>query len=116
MQVAGKVVVVTGGGNGIGRAMCEAFHRAGAAKVVVADIDPNAARAVDGAINGAALKWDVGKEKDGSHVIEATGHHCARSALFCPNAGVGGGCDPLSVNAGGNSGEPWLRSWAIHVM
>ena len=48
MQVAGKVVVVTGGGNGIGRAMCEAFHRAGAAKVVVADIDPNAARAVAG--------------------------------------------------------------------
>jgi len=44
MQVTGKVVVVTGGGNGIGRAMCEAFHGAGAAKVVVADIDPNAAR------------------------------------------------------------------------
>ena len=55
MQVTGKVVVVTGGGNGIGRAMCEAFHRAGAAKVVVADIDPNAARSVAGAINGAAV-------------------------------------------------------------
>jgi hypothetical protein len=58
--------------NGIGRAMCEAFHRAGAGKVVVADIDPNAARAVAGAINGAAFKCDVGKEKDILHVIEET--------------------------------------------
>src|SRR5256885_582331 len=116
MQVTGKVVVVTGGGNGIGRAMCEAFHRAGAAKVVVADIDPNAARAVAGAINGAAFKCDVGKEKDVSHVIEETEHQFGPIALFCSNAGVGGGFDPLSVNAGGNSDEPWLRSWAIHVM
>jgi len=39
MQVAGKVVVVTGGANGIGKALCGTFHRAGAAKVVVADLD-----------------------------------------------------------------------------
>ena len=39
MQVTGKVVVVTGGANGIGQALCEIFHRHGAAKVVVADLD-----------------------------------------------------------------------------
>ena len=39
MDVAGKVVIVTGGGNGIGKAMCERFHRAGARKVVVADLE-----------------------------------------------------------------------------
>jgi len=116
MQVTGKVVVVTGGGNGIGKAMCEAFHRAGAAKVVVADIDPDGARAVATPIGGAAFKCDVGKEKDILHVIEETEHQFGPIALFCSNAGIGGGFDPLSVNAGGSSDEPWQRSWAVHVM
>ena len=116
MQVTGKVVVVTGGGNGIGKAMCEAFHRAGAAKVVVADIDPDGARAVATPIGGAAFKCDVGKEKDILHVIEESEHQFGPIALFCSNAGIGGGFDPLSVNAGGSSDEPWQRSWAVHVM
>ena len=116
MQVTGKVVVVTGGGNGIGKALCEAFHGAGAARVVVADIDPDGARAVATPIGGAAFKCDVGKEKDVQHVIEETEHQFGPIALFCSNAGIGGGFDPLSVNAGGNSDEPWSRSWAVHVM
>ena len=72
MQVAGKVVVVTGGANGIGRALCEAFHRAGAAKVIVADLDIHGARAVAALIDGAAFKCDVAQEKDIVHVIEET--------------------------------------------
>ena len=116
MQVAGKVVVVTGGGNGIGKAMCEAFHRAGAAKVVVVDLDHAAAEAVATSIGGAAFKCDVGQEKNILHVIEETEKMFGPIALFCSNAGIGGGFDPLSVNAGGASDEPWARSWAIHVM
>jgi NAD(P)-dependent dehydrogenase (short-subunit alcohol dehydrogenase family) len=116
MQVTDKVVVVTGGANGIGKALCEAFHRAGAARVVVADIDPDGARAVATPIGGAAFKCDVGKENDVRHVIEETERQFGPIALFCSNAGIGGGFDPLSVNAGGTSDEPWSRSWAVHVM
>jgi NAD(P)-dependent dehydrogenase (short-subunit alcohol dehydrogenase family) len=116
MQVSGKVVVVTGGANGIGRALCEAFHRAGAAKVVVADKEAAGARAVAGLIDGAAFKCDVAQEKDVLHVIEATERLFGPIALFCSNAGIGGGFDPLSENAGGDSDEPFARSWAIHVM
>ena len=116
MQVTGKVVVVTGGANGIGRALCEAFHGAGAAKIVVVDLDGNNARAVAAGVKGAAFQSDVAKEKDILHVIEETERQFGPIALFCSNAGIGGGFDPLSVNAGGTSDEPWARSWAIHVM
>ncbi|MFQ3455468.1 SDR family NAD(P)-dependent oxidoreductase, partial [Bradyrhizobium sp. UFLA01-814] len=116
MQVAGKVVVVTGGGNGIGKALCEAFHAAGASKVVVVDLDHGAAEKVAATVGGAAFKCDVGQEKNILHVIDETERMFGPIALFCSNAGIGGGFDPLSVNAGGTSDEPWSRSWAIHVM
>src|SRR3984893_9566728 len=116
MQVTGKIVVVTGGANGIGRALCEAFHRAGASKVIVADLDLAGAQAVAALVDGKAFKCDVGQEKDIRHVIEETERQYGPIALFCSNAGIGGGFDPLSENAGGTSDEPFARSWAIHVM
>jgi len=116
MQVNGKIVVVTGGANGIGRALCEVLHRAGAAKVIVADVDIAGARSVAASIDGAAFKCNVGQEKDIRHVIEETEKQFGPIALFCSNAGIGAGFDPLSENAGGTSDEPWSRSWAIHVM
>jgi NAD(P)-dependent dehydrogenase (short-subunit alcohol dehydrogenase family) len=116
MLVKDKVVVVTGGGNGIGRALCEAFHHVGAAKVVVADLDIASARAVAASVGGAAFKCDVAQEKDILHVIEETERLFGPIALFCSNAGIGAGFDPLSENAGGASDEPFVRSFAIHVM
>jgi NAD(P)-dependent dehydrogenase (short-subunit alcohol dehydrogenase family) len=116
MQVNGKIVVVTGGANGIGRALCETFHRAGAAKVIVADLDIATARNVAASLDGAAFKCDVAQEKDILHVIEETERQFGPIALFCSNAGIGAGFDPLSMNAGGTSDEPFMRSFAVHVM
>jgi NAD(P)-dependent dehydrogenase (short-subunit alcohol dehydrogenase family) len=116
MLVKDKVVVVTGGAKGIGRALCEVFHRAGAAKVVVADIDGAAARTVAASIDGAAFKCDVAQEKDILHLIEETERMFGPIALFCSNAGIFAGLDLTGENVGGASDEPFARSWAIHVM
>jgi NAD(P)-dependent dehydrogenase (short-subunit alcohol dehydrogenase family) len=116
MDVAGKVVVVTGGGNGIGQAMCVAFHHARAAKVVVADLDATRAGIVAEAIGGTAVVCDVGRESDIKSLIENTERDHGPIELFCSNAGIGGGFDPMSENAGGSDDGPWAKSWAIHVM
>ncbi len=56
--LSGHTVIVTGGAQGIGRAFCEAFARAGA-NIVVADIDLDKANTVAQAIGGAAIAWRV---------------------------------------------------------
>ena len=48
MKLTGKVVVVTGGGNGIGRALCRRFAAEGAKAIVVADMNAASARQVAG--------------------------------------------------------------------
>ena len=57
-----RVVLVTGGGGGIGRAASLAFAREGAAHVVVADFDPSTAASTVEQVEeagGSASVWEV---------------------------------------------------------
>jgi NAD(P)-dependent dehydrogenase (short-subunit alcohol dehydrogenase family) len=56
-----RTAIVTGGGHGIGRAICRRLRRDGAT-VVVVDIDSEAAENVAAEINGIARVVDVGDE------------------------------------------------------
>jgi NAD(P)-dependent dehydrogenase (short-subunit alcohol dehydrogenase family) len=76
MTLKDKVAIVTGGGIGLGRAYCKALAAAGA-KVVVADIQPDAAGTVADEVGGVAVKVDVTSEKEtlamAARAVEAYG-------------------------------------------
>jgi NAD(P)-dependent dehydrogenase (short-subunit alcohol dehydrogenase family) len=63
--LAGKIAIVTGGGGGIGQAICTAFARAGA-KLVCLDIDGAAAQQTATAcgVDNLALRCDVSNEAE----------------------------------------------------
>ncbi len=110
MEVAGRVVVVTGGARGIGRALARRFVSARAAHVIVADIDGAGATTVADEIGGTAIRCNVADEDDVRHLIEQveTGH--GRVDIFCSNAGVAVGGGPEASTA------EWQRLWDVNVM
>lgn len=58
MRLEGKTAIVTGGGSGFGAGICRRFAAEGA-RVMVADIDMNAAQAIAEEIHGIAFEVDV---------------------------------------------------------
>jgi NAD(P)-dependent dehydrogenase (short-subunit alcohol dehydrogenase family) len=116
VQVKGRIVVVTGGAKGIGKGLCERFHREGARKVIVADIDADGAKAVAAAIGGAAYRCDVTNEADIVHLIDDVERQHGPIDLFCSNAGVATAFDPFKDNAAGDANDMWTFGWQVHVM
>jgi NAD(P)-dependent dehydrogenase (short-subunit alcohol dehydrogenase family) len=110
MQIQNKVVVVTGGANGIGRALCRAFAAAGARAVVVADLDEAGAKKVAAEIKGTSALTNVGKEADVKRLVEQTSKQFGQIDIFCSNAGIG-------VQGGPEAPDTdWQRSWDVNVM
>ena len=114
MNLNNQVVVVTGGANGIGRALCEKFALAGA-KVAVADLDGVSAKQVADNINGIAVAIDVGVEADIQRLVKETEEQLGPIDIFVSNAGVSFGDGPGWMAASA-SDEHWNTSWNINVM
>ena len=110
MQLKGKVVVVTGGASGIGRALCRRFAAEDARVVVVADVDATGAQAVAAQIGGIALPADVSREADLIALVKHVAGAYGTIDLFCSNAGIGieGGVDTPD--------QDWQRIWQINFM
>jgi len=114
MEIADKVVLVTGGAHGIGRALCERFAREGARGVCVADLDQSAGSEVAGSVGGLFAPCDVRDEAQIQAAIAATERRFGPIDLFCSNAGIAIG-DPGGQAAGASNAE-WTRIWEINVM
>ncbi len=115
MNLQGKVVIVTGGGNGIGKALCERFHREGARKVVVADLEQDSAEAVAATVDGDAFALDVRREEQIQAMVAEVESHYSQIDLFCSNAGIiATDGEPWWATSAPNS--TWQAMWDIHVM
>jgi len=110
MDIKGKVVVVTGGASGIGRALCERFAQEGARGVVVADLDEGKAQAVAAAIGGFAQRVNVADEADMQHLVKASTERFGQVDVFCSNAGIILRADEDAPAA------DWQRHWDVNVM
>ena len=105
MQLSNKVVVVTGGASGIGRALARRFADEGA-RVVVADLDGAGARAVAEEIGGLGVACDVAREEQ---VVDLIAQAPGPVDLFCANAGVAIGTDEATPDA------EWDLAFAVNV-
>jgi NAD(P)-dependent dehydrogenase (short-subunit alcohol dehydrogenase family) len=88
---SGSVVIVTGGANGIGRAICQGFARAGA-NVLCLDLDPKAGQELASQDNAPGTvvfrQSDIAKADDCRAAIEDAVARWGGIDIICNNAGI----------------------------
>jgi NAD(P)-dependent dehydrogenase (short-subunit alcohol dehydrogenase family) len=93
MKLQGKVAIVTGGAQGMGRAICLRYAQEGA-NVVVADLNLDGAQAVVDEITAAdgkalAVRVDVRNQEQVQRMVDTAVTHFGGLDILVNNAGVG---------------------------
>lgn len=102
-------VVVTGAGHGIGRALAVRMAAEGA-RVVVNDLDADAARDVAAEVGGHAFPGDAATEDGVAALVSAARDHLGAIDVWFANAGIGRGEGLDTTEA------DWAASWDVNVM
>src|SRR3954449_10846231 len=112
MDLNERVIVVTGGASGIGRALARRFAAEGARGVVVADLNGGGAEAVAAELGERAigLACDVSDERAVNTLIDHAEDAFGPIDLFCANAGIGTGAGLDAPD------DVWQQSLAVNVI
>jgi NAD(P)-dependent dehydrogenase (short-subunit alcohol dehydrogenase family) len=110
LDISDTVVVVTGGGAGLGMALCRDFASRNAAGVVVVDLDEEAAAKAAAEVGGVAVVADVGRERELGRVVELAREAYGRVDIFVSNAGTVANGDPFTDD------DVWRNLWQVNVM
>src|SRR5882757_2133625 len=110
-RLAGKIAVVTGAGSGIGLATVRRFAAEGA-KVVCADIDPDAGDKAAVEVGGLFVKVDVTSESDVAAMFAAVIDEYGRLDISFHNAGISPPEDDSILTTGI---EAWQRVQEVNL-
>lgn len=114
MRLNDTVIVVTGGGSGIGAAMCRRFAEERPRHIVVADRDTAGAEATvasiaEVGIRATAATLDVADAEQTEDLIARTRADHGEIDLFCANAGIG---SAAGIDA---DDRVWESMWQVNV-
>ncbi len=88
MKLRNRTAIVTGGGRGIGEAICRAFAAEGA-HVAVVDLDEGNAKDVAGSLpNAMAIRADIANQDDITQIVETTNERFGAIDILVNNAGI----------------------------
>lgn len=86
-KLDGRVAIVSGGAQGIGRAIVDKLASEGAS-VVVADIDRAKAEAAAAAVSGLAVETDIADEDQVRSLVETAVKECGKVDVLVNNAAI----------------------------
>jgi NAD(P)-dependent dehydrogenase (short-subunit alcohol dehydrogenase family) len=117
MRLKNKTAIVTGGANGIGRAIAELFAAEGAA-VFIADLDKGTGEETAGAIckaggNARFIHCDVSNPENACRAVKAAADATGHIDVLCNNAAFISDKWHNSVEA---SDDEWEKSFRVSLM